>query len=149
MRTLAICLPGSGVPSQRACWAGGAGGFTLIEMLVVLLLAGLLTSMVLPAMQRMMDGSQRRAAHDSILGQLDELGYEAYLQGRTTELHNSAEVGAGKFPFALPEGWEVQVKQPIVFAFTGICSGGELTLIGPDQTTEKFTLTAPDCKVYP
>ncbi len=60
-----------------------AGGFTLLEMLVVLLLGSLLVGTVLPAMQRMHEAAQYKTTRDAIVGRLGELGYEAFASGRS------------------------------------------------------------------
>lgn len=66
-------------------------GFTLLEMLVVLLLGSLLVGTVLPAMQRMHEAAQYKTARDALLGRLGELGYEAFASGRSMVL--SSQVG--------------------------------------------------------
>ena len=65
-------------------------GFTLIEVLVVLLLGALLTATVLPAMQRMLEAAQYKTARDAIVGRLGELGYEAFASGRSLVLASSS-----------------------------------------------------------
>jgi len=127
-----------------------AGGFTLIELLVVLFLVGLLTSVVLPGMERMARSAQYKTERDTIIGRLGELGYEAYLTGKAISLTSSptgvSAVGAS-YPIAMPEGWRLSVTDPVVYGFNGICGGGEVVLIAPDQAQEKFVLRAPLCKV--
>lgn len=127
-------------------------------MLVVLLLGGLLTATVLPAMQRMLQGAQHKTTRDAIVGRIGELGYEAFASGRSIVLTGSAPqpapatpAGANTqapppYPIDLPEGWAIEVEQPVRFAFNGICEGGTVTLRAPGHAPEKFTLAAPLCK---
>lgn len=122
-------------------------GFTLIELLVVLFLVGLLTAVVFPSMERMARTAQMKTERDTILGRLGELGYEAYLSGKTVTLSSSVSGVRAGYPIDIPEGWQLRVKQPIVFLFNGICGGGEVTLIAPDNVTERFDLVPPACKV--
>ena len=129
-------------------------GFTLIEVLVVLLLGALLTATVLPAMQRMLEAAQYKTARDAIVGRLGELGYEAFASGRSLVLASSSAAPAGQgasaapppYPLELPEGWAIEVERPIRFAFNGICEGGTLTLRAPGRPPEKLLLEPPLCK---
>lgn len=122
-------------------------GFTLIELLVVLFLIGLLTAVVLPSVERMARGSQLKTEHDAIVGRLGELGYEAFLSGRSIVLSGSLSAVRATYPIDLPEGWELRVARPVVFAFNGICEGGEVILIAPNDSSEKFDLVPPSCEL--
>ena len=129
---------------------GLSSGFTLIELLVVLFLISMLTAVVLPDMERMARSSQYRAERESIIGRLGELGYEAFLTGKAITLTSSrtsmSAVGAN-YPIKLPEGWRLGVVGPVVYGFNGICSGGEVILLAPDQTQNRLVLRPPLCKV--
>ncbi|HZW26119.1 MAG TPA: type II secretion system protein [Gallionella sp.] len=122
-------------------------GFTLIELLVVIFLVGLLTAVVLPSMERMARGAQFKTDRDEIIGRLGELSYEAFLSGKPIVLASSSSAVRASYPIELPEGWALRVNKPIVFAFNGICSGGELTLVTPDNSIERYDLVAPACEV--
>jgi prepilin-type N-terminal cleavage/methylation domain-containing protein len=122
-------------------------GFTLIELLVVLFLIGLLTAVVLPSMERMARSSQLKTERDAIAGRLGELGYEAFLSGKSIVLSGSSSAVRAAYPIDLPEGWELRVTRPVVFVFNGICGGGEVTLIAPDRSLERFDLVPPSCEV--
>ena len=122
-------------------------GFTLIELLVVLFLVGLLTAVVLPSMERMARSSQLKTERDAIVGRLGELGYEAFLSGKSIVLSNSSSAVRASYPIDLPEGWELRVTRPVVFVFNGICGGGEVTLIAPDNSLERFDLVPPSCEI--
>ena len=124
-------------------------GFTLIELLVVLALVGLLTAVALPSMERMARSSQLKTERDAIVGRLGELGYEAFLSGKSITLSNSLSAVRTGYPIDLPNGWELRVARPIVFLFNGICGGGEVTLVAPDKVPERFDLVPPACEVHP
>ena len=127
-----------------------ANGFTLIELLVVLFLVGLLTAVVLPGMERMARSSQHKTERDAIIGRMGELGYEAFLTGKAIVLTGSpmgASAVSANYPVELPQGWHLSVAHPVVYGFNGICGGGEVVLLAPDQTQERFALKPPLCKV--
>lgn len=122
-------------------------GFTLIELLVVLFLVGLLTAVVIPSMERMARSSQLKTERDAIAGRLGELGYEAFLSGKSITLSSSSSAVRGSYPIDLPAGWELRVTRPVTFAFNGICGGGKVTLIAPDGVQEALDLVPPACEV--
>jgi len=122
-------------------------GFTLIELLVVLFLVGLLTAVVFPSMERMARSSQLKAERDAIVGRLGELGYDAFLHGKSITLSSSSSAVLASYPVALPEGWELRVIRPIVFLFNGMCGGGGVILIAPDKVSERLDLAPPSCEV--
>jgi type II secretory pathway pseudopilin PulG len=115
-------------------------------VLVVLILIGLMAGVALPRLfsiaQRFEIASQREA----LLGEIDTLGYRAYTTGKTIAL--GAVPGSASYasPVSVPAGWRIEVVQPIRYSFTGICSGGEFTLIDPDGSREEYLLTGPRCK---
>lgn len=66
-----------GVRHRSWCDATCAAGFTLLEMVVVMVLLGLLTTLVLPAMQRWHDGVQARAQVAAIVEALHAAAFAA------------------------------------------------------------------------
>lgn len=71
--------------------AGPEAGFTLVEMMVVMVLLGLLTTLALPAMQRWHDGVQARA---QTMGVVEALRAAAFAAGANRSLRI---VDAGSF----------------------------------------------------
>lgn len=63
--------------------AGPEAGFTLVEMMVVMVLLGLLTTLALPAMQRWHDGVQARA---QTMGVVEALRAAAFAAGANRSL---------------------------------------------------------------
>lgn len=76
--------------------AGPEAGFTLVEMMVVMVLLGLLTTLALPAMQRWHDGVQARA---ETMGVVEALRAAAFAAGANRSLR---VVDAGSFVPARP-----------------------------------------------
>ena len=67
--------PGSPTASAR--------GFTLLELIVVLLLMALVTTLAMPNLERLSAGVTRKTERDRILDQFVGLGRRAMLQGRS------------------------------------------------------------------
>ncbi len=142
----------------------GARGFTLVEILVVLLIMGLLASVTVPNLQRLYNSVEHDAQRETALGAITGLAYHAYVTGQPINLpkgrsvphlagtSTTAETDAkGVSPngkdIVFPEGWQLDLAQPIAFNFLGICSGGKISLVAPDGTQEAFVLKGPRCDV--
>lgn len=114
-------------------------GFTLVELLVVLVLVALLAGMALPSLLRLRESADRASAHNRILGLLAVLPYRAYISGKPMRLTD-------KPPFDLPQGWSLRVPEPIVYLFSGVCEGGSLVLVAPDGVEYSVRLAPPRCR---
>ena len=86
---------GSGSPGAAAR-AGRIGvgldlpsGFTLLELLVVLVLVGLVTTLAFPNLARLQGAVTKRTERDYILDQLAGVGRQAMLQGRAYVIFGS------------------------------------------------------------
>lgn len=133
MRTSAIC--------RRA----DQGGFTLLEMLVVLAIAGLLAGIALPNLSKMAERSRIGTERTGIVSSLENLGYSAYSNGKPYTLV-ALDATSDNSPFKVPDGWRIVAENPINYAVNGVCSGGVVTLFGPDRTAERLLLKAPLCR---
>jgi prepilin-type N-terminal cleavage/methylation domain-containing protein len=157
-------------PNKRRVALGGrrrrnADGFTLVEILVVLLIMGLLASITVPNLQRLYNSVQHDAEREEALGAITGLSYHAYVTGLPVTLPS----GRTDLKFAQPQpkntkpgvdadtpiddeivfpaGWQLELTDPIAFNFLGICSGGKLKLIAPDGSEEGIVLKGPRCDV--
>lgn len=143
-------------PKRPAAWlrvnkAAGKGlpaseGFTLIEILVVMVIIGFLAGVALPRMYAIAQRYDIAAQRSSLLSEISTLGYRAYNSGQPVELVSLAGPGASDAPIHLPPGWRIEAKQPIRYSFNGLCSGGKLALIAPDGWREEIELVPPLCK---
>lgn len=126
-------------------------GFTLIEILVVMLIMALLASLVAPNVYRSVHSYKLHTQRQTILAQLNEMGYRAYLTGQpiifnTVQLETPAS-NEETFRPELPSDWSIETSSPIRFSFTGIClSGGQVTLIDPEGIRQTYTLAPPRCR---
>jgi prepilin-type N-terminal cleavage/methylation domain-containing protein len=126
------------------------GGFSLIELVVVLAVVGLILTFTLPRLSEWLDrfgfASSEQRVQDSLAG----LGETARRAGRTVFLRstdnstNSVDSAA----IDLPRGWTLTVEPPIGFRYDGVCTGGtaHLTFPGGERT---YRLSPPFCQPQP
>ena len=147
--------PGNGpVPASRQ--PAGAG-FTLLEMLVVLVLAGALVALAFPNLQRLYGSVARNTERAHILDQLAALGRDAiayrlayFLPDPVREDNGLGAASGAEFqpyPLELPEGWRLRVDAPVHVRANGVCLGGAVTLLHRDVPPTRLTLEAPLCRV--
>ncbi len=125
-------------------------GFTLVEILVVLVILALLTGVAMPRVQRLARSIEISSQRKDLLVQVDGLAYRAFREARALELASLPRRDDGGAPEAalrLPEGWRLDVAKPIRYAFNGLCSGGRFTLSDPDGVEYSYELKAPACRV--
>ncbi len=121
-----------------------SNGFSLVEMLVVLVLLALITSIVFPNFVRMYDGAILRSQKADVMGQITDLGFRAYVRGEGLVLATD-DTDQLKTILKLPEGWVFNTEQPIIYKSNGMCLGGEFSLRFGSEV-EYFALPAPFCQ---
>ena len=149
----------AGLPAS-ASPAVPARGFTLLELIVVLLLMGLVTALAMPNLERLSAGVARKTERDRILDQFTGLGRRAMLQGRSYVVFGSDGAQDGDDPAGasfpagherhvidLPQGWEVLLDPPLVFRANGVCLGAELTLRHRGVEDVRIDLEPPYCRI--
>lgn len=133
------CFPLAALKSQ--------GGFTLLEMLVVMTLVGLLAATVTPSLYKTMERRQVAAERQLLIASIERLGYRSYLDGQARQLTSSGADNAADYPVELPHGWQLEAVKPVEFFSTGICGGGTISLVDPDGSSQRYLLTPPVCKL--
>ena len=126
-----------------------ARGFTLLELLVVLALMALATSLVAPRLWGTLTSVAARNTRDGIAAQLDFLGYRAFALGVPVTL--SADTAGRVLPdgepvLALPAGWRLATERPIEFSLSGFCEGGSARLISPERHIWRVDFQPPACR---
>lgn len=143
-----LCLEGAkpGCLPPPAC-----GGFTLIEILVVLVVVGLLAGIAIPNLQKVVQRIEISSQRQAVIGELAGLGYRAYVTGQPISLGKKAGNSrpGENDPLHLPDRWQIDIPQPILYTFNGACSGGTVILTAPDNRQEIFQLKPPRCDVVP
>ena len=149
-------------------------GFTVLELLVVLVLAGLLVAVAVPGAQSLHGSIVKRTERDHILDQLEALGRRAMLEGRTLLVISTtagaptrdaapgvksddrpeartvlARFGERFEPHAidLPEGWEIELDPALVVRANGVCLGAGLVLRRHGAVDVRVYLEPPYCRV--
>jgi prepilin-type N-terminal cleavage/methylation domain-containing protein len=123
-----------------------AGGFTLLELLVVLALVSIVAAMVAPRLQRTYDAVARSGNRAEAVRQLERLPLIARDQGRAIVV--PAEDGAVLAQWLqLPSGWQAMALDPLRIEANGLCHGARIRVQG-DGATETWTLSAPDCGIH-
>lgn len=133
------------------------GGFTLLELVVVLALLGLVTAIALPNFERLYAGVTRTSERDYVLDQVAALGREAMLNGRAyvvfgdtapPELAESARYADYEtYVVDVPDGWRLELDGPLVVLANGVCLGGALTLSHPEEAGVRVELAPPYCRI--
>lgn len=137
------------------------GGFTLVEILVVVFIIGLMSALVLPRVSVLFERFIVAYRRDDVLRQLADLGPRAVRESRAIHLRSTPEPepagSARRQPspptpedvrLDLPSGWKVVLDTPINYRFDGVCSGGRVTL---DTGSQRYAyrLSPPHCVPSP
>ena len=98
-------------------------GFTLLELLVVMALLGLATSMAAPRVLAWAEAAQQRADLDVLRARLTALPTQSFFAGKTRLLMDEATT------WPLPQGWRIYTPQPVVYEASGMTRGGTVQVL--------------------
>jgi len=115
------------------------GGFTLVEIMVVLLMFALLVAVSAPGLSRLYARIQLNADLRELENRIAALPVLAYASGAEGPLEELLQRQV-----ELPSGWAVLDGGGIYVRANGVCSGGALRLRTPSGERE-LVLEAPFC----
>ncbi len=119
-------------------------GFSLLEMLVVLVLLGLAAGLVAPSLSRTADRVQAAGDRDDVLRRVQGLSVVARQAGRSFRWDAGSLV---ELPgVAWPPGWRVVALTPLELSPNGWCGGAQMQAQGPGLAI-RLEAVAPDCRV--
>ena len=110
-------------------------GFTLIEVIVVLLIVGLIASVLSPSMQRLANSIQAKAEFLEVKRKIQGISSVAMQRGEAV----------GVSDIELQEGW--LASGDIVYQPNGVCLGGDIRITYKDVQFLRQQLKAPFCRL--
>ena len=119
------------------------GGFTLLEMIVVLAILGLAAALVGPSMVKSIDTWRRKAAMDVLLDQLRALPGKARGSGKAITISDAALASAAP-PLSIDADWTLSAPKPWSVGANGVCQGGEV-IVGNAYGERTISVAAPFC----
>ena len=161
-------------PPKRVDVSGTiSSGFTLLELIVVLVLVSVVTALATPNLQRLYGAVARTTERNAILDRFASLGRQALVRRRAylvvgtgaqaerkrAEGYPRSDEDAPSFrrvssfeqhePYRmnLPDGWTIHVPEPILVRANGVCLGGEVVLSYNGEPDVRLVLEPPYCRV--
>lgn len=124
-------------------------GYTLLEILVVVALLALATSLVAPAGYRMITSWREAGEVDEVLQSISALPLRARAAGRELVLPDPTTPDPATPDAAhveLPDGWRLEMHSPLTVRANGACSDAAGILHTTRQLID-FRVAAPFCAV--
>ncbi len=122
-----------------------AGGFTLLELLIVLALVSMVAAMVAPRLQRTYDAVARSGERAEAVRQVERLPLLARERGTAIDIPADDARALARL-LALPAGWTARTIEPLHVEASGLCSATKLAMRSGGHA-ETWVLSAPDCGV--
>ncbi len=112
--------------------------YTMIEILVVLLIVGLISSIVAPSLFKYLNAFQRKDDINALALQLSQLPLEARLKGADIVLASTSELD--------PKGISAKFEPQLIVRKNGFCEASEVSVI-TDGAEKKYKVTPPFCEL--
>jgi len=140
-------------PKAGKLFIGKHSGFTLLELMVVLVLLGVITSLALPNLTRLYESISLKLERDDIVDQLQGLGglalssRQALIVSMRAPIDSSADSGQNYIvhSLALPVGWHVELDRDLIVRANGVCLGAEVSIFHLGEVYAVVDLKAPYC----
>lgn len=116
--------------------SGNRSGFTLLEMLFVLVVVGLLVGLTVPRFAAGLEQRELMAQRAEIEDQLRELPRRVRLNSQPVQLPldlKQSDIGDGFAILRLPLGWRIAFVPPLEISMLGICSASTVSVSQPDN----------------
>jgi len=117
--------------APRSC-----SGFTLIEMMAVLVLFGLLTAVVAPNFERWFTSTQQRVGASELAVRMQQLHARAALLGQNFVLDATTAkllLADGRPALELPPGWSLEGGQSLIVRASGLCRAATVEFASATQ----------------
>lgn len=116
-------------------------GFSMIELIVVLLVLALLSAVTLPNVFKWYESRQKAQLRNELIASIANLPLYAYSQRKTLIIANSSE-----FPFELPQDVFLTFQPSLIVKANGYCMPATLE-VKKDQETMSLNIEPPYCRV--
>lgn len=121
-----------------------AGGFSLLELLVVLALMSAVTALVVPRLATTVDAIRRSGERAEVVRQLERLPLLVRHTGLPLQVERDQPLAADGM--ALPQGWSLRTLERVRIEGNGYCNPSLLEAASPSGV-ERWALAAPDCRI--
>ena len=120
-------------------------GFSLIELLIVLVILSLITGLVAPNFSFIYDALERKTQVKGVVNLLNEIGFQSNKLGQTID--EQSFLTNGILSKYLPPGWEINGN--FIYRHNGACEGGFLKLYHKNELILEQNLLPPFCRLNP
>lgn len=126
-------------------------GFTLLEMVVVLVMMGIVTSLALPGLQKMYDSMSSSLERNELNSVLNNLALDVRAEARAVVFSNYPEEShllPQRFLKRMePLNVSLKMQKPLLITSAGFCPSAGVVRVVKGSRNYSLTLRSPDCHV--